>query len=138
MKKQLIEFLEKLNIDKSGELLEVNIAVYVEKILKHATIIEIRNNERLVAFIAYYDNDLNFSNAFLSMLAVETNSRKMGYGKSLLEFSIKEIEKKGFKSYGLEVKKNNDKAILLYEKYGFVYLEDRKNDFIYMEKHFKL
>ena len=47
-------------------------------------------------------------------------------------------EKKGFKRYGLEVKKNNFDAIKLYEKYGFVFKEERKNGFIYMEKKCKL
>ncbi len=136
MKKQLIEFLEKLNIDENGELLEVDTYKYVDKIEKNATIISIEKNARLIAFIAYYENDSSFDLAFLTMLAVDTNSKKMGYGKSLLEISIKEIEKKGFKRYGLEVRKKNIKVIQFYEKYGFVCLEDRKNDFIYMEKTF--
>ena len=136
MKKQLIEFLEKLNIDENGELLGVDTYKYVDKIEKNATIISIEKNARLIAFIAYYENDSSFDLAFLTMLAVDTNSKKMGYGKSLLEISIKEIEKKGFKRYGLEVRKKNIKVIQFYEKYGFVCLEDRKNDFIYMEKTF--
>lgn len=134
MRKQLIDFLDKLNVDENRKLLDVDIHEYINKIEKNSTIISISKNKILRAFIAYYDNDPDCDLAFLTMLAVESSSRKMGYGKSLLEISIKEIEKKGFNRYGLEVNKNNIKAIQFYEKYGFIYLEDRKKDFLYMEK----
>lgn len=138
MKEKLIHFLKDLNIKMNNELLSLDVVEYVEKIKEHASIISVHNNDSLVAFIAYYDNDPNFDFAFLSMLAVSNDFKGMGYGKSLLEISIRKIEKKGFKRYGLEVKKNNFDAIKLYEKYGFVFKEERKNGFIYMEKKCKL
>ena len=138
MKEKLIHFLKDLNIKMNNELLSLDVVEYVEKIKEHASIISVHNNDSLVAFIAYYDNDPNFDFAFLSMLAVCNDFKGMGYGKSLLEISIRKIEKKGFKRYGLEVKKNNFDAIKLYEKYGFVFKEKRKNGFIYMEKKCKL
>ena len=90
MKEKLIHFLKDLNIKMNNELLSLDVVEYVEKIKEHASIISVHNNDSLVAFIAYYDNDPNFD------------------------------------------------AIKLYEKYGFVYKEKRKNGFIYMEKKCKL
>jgi ribosomal-protein-alanine N-acetyltransferase len=136
MRKQLIKFLEKLNFDEKGKLLNVDVSLYVDKIIKNAAIFSIFKNTHLKAFIAYYDNDPLKDLAFLTMIAVDEDSRKRGLGKSLLEISIKEIEGQGFRRYGLEVKKNNIKAMELYSKYGFEYLETREDGFIYMEKTF--
>ena len=134
MSNQLKEFLSQVNMEANGELLKIDIPQYVDKLIKNATIISIDKNGQLIAFIAYYDNDPDCELAFLSMLAVESGSKKMGYGNTLLQISIKEIEKKGFKRYGLEVIKDNFKAIQLYENMGFCSLEKEKNNFIYMEK----
>jgi len=134
MSSQLKEFLSQVNMEANGELLKIDIPQYVDKLKKNATIISIDKNGQLIAFIAYYDNDPDCELAFLSMLAVESGSKKMGYGNTLLQISIKEIEKKGFKRYGLEVIKDNFKAIQLYEKHGFLFSGERENNFIYMEK----
>jgi ribosomal protein S18 acetylase RimI-like enzyme len=134
MSSQLKEFLSQVNMEANGELLKIDIPQYVDKLKKNATIISIDKNGQLIAFIAYYDNDPDCELAFLSMLAVESGSKKMGYGNTLLQISIKEIEKKGFKRYGLEVIKDNLKAIQLYEKHGFLFSGERENNFIYMEK----
>ena len=138
MKEKLICFLEALNIEENSKLIDCDIVKYVDKIEEYATIISIFNNDHLIALIAFYENDSNLDLAFLSMLAVRKDFKKMGIGKNLLNFSIKELKKKGFNNYGLEVRKDNINAIKLYEKYGFIYKEERKNNFIYMEKSFKL
>lgn len=138
MKEKLIHLLKDLNTKMNNELLSVDVVEYVEKIKEYASIISVFNDDSLVAFIAYYENDPDFDFAFLSMLAVSHDFRGIGYGKSLLEISIREIEKKGFKRYGLEVRNNNFDAIKLYKKCGFVFKEERKNGFIYMEKKCKL
>ena len=133
MRDELINFLEKLNIEQNGELLSVDIAKYVDKIQKFATIISIFKKGEIVAFIAFYENDKNSEVAYLTMIAVCNNFWHLGYGKTLLEISIKEIKKKGFKLYRLEVKGNNLKAIKFYEKYGFMSTES-KNGLVKMEK----
>ena len=120
MRDVLIKFLETLNSDVEGELLSVEIPNYVDKILKFATIESISIDGRLKAFIAFYENDKSRESAFLTMIAVSKSSWQLGYGEELLKFSIKEIDKKGFKFYKLQVKEDNLKAIRLYQKYGFI------------------
>lgn len=134
MRDQLISFLDRVNEAENFQLFDVDVCLYVDKLQKYASIISIIKDSKLKGLVAYYANDQEKGLAFLSMLAVDPKSTSMGYGKMLLTASIKEIEKKGFKKYGLEVRKNNLKAIELYNSFGFINIEDRKENFIYMEK----
>lgn len=133
MRDNLIDILEGINHDLGGTLLHVNIPKYVDKILKFATIISISKKEKIIAFIAFYENDVDKNVAYLTMIAVCKDFWQNGYGKSLLEYSIYEITKKGFDKYRLEVKEDNLKAIKLYENYGFKSTEV-VNGMIKMEK----
>lgn len=136
MRKVLIDFLNKRNEEEKGELLDNNIPNYVDKIIKHSTIISIIKNGNLKAFIAFYENDEDKLSAFLTMITVEKESSNLGYGKILLESSIKEIQGKGFKFYRLEVREGNSKAIKLYESFGFKSMKI-KHGFVHMEKNMK-
>ena len=133
MRKILIDFLNNRNNEEKGELLDINIPNYVDKIIKYATIISIIKNGNLKAFIAFYENDEDKLSAFLTMIAVEKESANLGYGKILLESSIKEIQRKGFEFYRLEVREGNIKAIKLYESFGFKLMKIELG-FIHMEK----
>ncbi|WP_228851074.1 GNAT family N-acetyltransferase [Aegicerativicinus sediminis] len=119
MRDKLIEILVKLNKELNGSLLKLDIPTYVDKIHKAATIRSIYKDGELKAFIAYYDNDENSQKAYLTMLAVSKDCWHLGYGKLLLEQSIKELREKGFQLYSLEVNKDNLTAIALYKKFGF-------------------
>lgn len=133
MKEQIIELFKNLNTEFIANFSEISLEKYVDKITEKASIISIIKNNILVGFIAFYDNDPNKELAFLTMIIVKKEFENLGYGKSLLEFSLKEIKNKGFKKYGLKVHTENDYAIRLYEKYGFVKIE-RELNFFYMEK----
>ena len=59
--------------------------------------------------------------AWLGWFGILPKYRKKGYGKMLLEETMKLAEKLGYKTMRLYTdKKENDKAIKLYEKSGFV------------------
>jgi ribosomal protein S18 acetylase RimI-like enzyme len=120
MRDELIAFLKKLSSDLKGTFVSVNIPDYVDKIQEFATIISISKNSEIKAFIAFYENDKHNEIAYLTMLAVCKDCWHLGYGKQLLEFSINDIKKKGFKLYRLEVKADNLNAIKLYKTYGFI------------------
>jgi ribosomal protein S18 acetylase RimI-like enzyme len=74
--------------------------------------------------------------AFLTMLLISKDFQGRGIGKLLLEFSIKDLTKRGFKNYGLEVLKSNENAKRLYERLGFITKETR-GELWYMEKTLK-
>lgn len=102
----------------------VNISSYTEKIINNAKIISYHEMGELIAFIAFYCNDLNYKVGYMSMLAVAKEKRGKGLAMNLINSSIDILKKEGFKKYRLEVYKSNVKAITLYEKFGFVIISE--------------
>jgi ribosomal-protein-alanine N-acetyltransferase len=127
MKRQIIKLLFKLNDIHQGKLITNDINKYVDKIVEKASLVTIYNGSNLKGFIAYYDNDKMNQTAYLTMIAIEPYSQGLGYGKNLIDFSVKNLKRQGFKMYKLEVLKNNTKALTMYQKYGFVIEEDRSD-----------
>lgn len=115
----IVTLLNAVNEETYGKLIDGNVIAYSKKIIAKATIISIYNTGVLVAFIAYYDNDPNNENAFLTMLVVDKLFRNMDYGQVLLESAMSALRKKKFKQMTLEVLKDNVSAVSLYEKNGF-------------------
>lgn len=133
MKSQVVELLHTLNHQFFGDLINVNIEGYVNKIFTNANLIFIQNEGVLIAFIAYYDNDPENITAYLTMLAVSENVQGTGIGTILLKASIEDLKRKGFKNYKLEVKRQNIKATKFYESFGFKVLDENESS-IFMIK----
>lgn len=66
-------------------------------------------------------------NAEIINFYIDEAYRGLGFGSMLLDFSIKLVSSSGVGNLSLEVRRSNDVAINLYEKYGFKYSHDRKN-----------
>lgn len=81
----------------------------------------------ICAFVAYYANDFNTEEAFISMIAVLPPYRKNGYGKRLLNLVIQEAREKKMKSVCLEVEKSNNNAIEFYRKNSFYIMKITEN-----------
>lgn len=60
-------------------------------------------------------------------VSVQSEFRRRGIAEKLLEFVLQENINKGVKAFVLEVRKNNEPARKLYEKFGFEFLGYRKN-----------
>lgn len=133
MKQKFISLLEILNSDSEHLLIECDISEYVTKLFEKATINKIIWNGKLIAFIAYYDNDKEKTNAFLSMIAVDPEYQNKGYGKILLNKAICQLKKKGFTNFNLQVLKGNIKAINFYNKFGFHKVKSMGSKF-YLQK----
>lgn len=133
MKTDLTKILEAHNDNENGILISIPIDEYVNKITQFATIIPYWVCGDLKGFIAYYNNDESKELAFLTMILICRDFQGRGIGKLLLEFSIEDLTKNGFKNYGLEVLKTNENAIRLYAKLGFITKESR-GKLWYMEK----
>lgn len=118
------ELLLKHNFINEGIYIPSNIENYVEKITSHAIIIPYYSESFLKGFIAYYANDPS-GNAFLTMILIDKSVQGEKIGKILLECSILDLQNRGFSFYKLEVLKQNQRAILFYENYGFHIVEDR-------------
>ena len=127
MRQQLIKLLNNHNSIEKGIQIPLSICEYVDKIIYFSTIIPYYQRGEIIAFISYYNNDVLNENSFLTMILVSKDYQGRGIGKLLLELSIKDLKKSGFKTYSLEVLKSNKKAIVLYLSYGFIQKEDRGN-----------
>lgn len=131
MKLEIVDLLEKLNLEYNGKFITKEISSYTDKLLEKASIDCVVIDNRIIGFIAYYDNDIKKEKAFLSMIAVLPEFAGKGYGKELIEKAIGRLKEKGFKFFELEVLKSNDKAIKFYEKFNFKIIKP-VNDFKYL------
>lgn len=58
---------------------------------------------------------------------VDDEYQNQGFGSMMLEFVIELCKMSKLNALSLEVRESNEKAIKLYEKYGFVFSHKRKN-----------
>ncbi len=69
--------------------------------------------------IGFYDYWVTFDSATIAQIAVHPDYRKQKVGSLLLEELIKDARAKKVRNITLEVRKNNEKAVNLYLKFGF-------------------
>lgn len=94
----------------------------------HYAVIE-ENNE-IIGFCGWW---ITFEQAQVVNVGVRTNYQRKGYGKMLMDKMVTEAIKAGCENLTLEVRKSNEKAIALYEKYGFINVAVRKG--YYQDNH---
>jgi len=82
-----------------------------------------------------------YDEVHIGNLAVKEGYRRMKIGTRLINYLISESSKRGGKFFYLEVRRSNEPAINLYEKFGFIplsirkkYYSDNKEDAIVMGK----
>ena len=84
----------------------------------------LRDNESLLGYIGA--NNI-CGEVYITNVAVNTNCRGKGYGKTLVNHLIKQSEFEKALFVTLEVRASNENAIKLYEKCGFKKIGERKN-----------
>jgi ribosomal-protein-alanine N-acetyltransferase len=123
------KILTSLNIQFDGRFILVDLEEYINKIISNATIITYYEKGIMCGFIAFYNNDFNNKDAFLTILAIDPKHLGKGIGDMLLKSSISRVKHDKFEKYFLEVIKNNDKAINLYKRNGFTVFQETENHF---------
>ena len=108
-----------------------------EKFYKNAQVVQICNDNKLVGFAAYYCNDFENKNAFLSMIVILKEYQSMGAGGVLLKYIIEDCKRVGMDNLLLEVDKKNEFAINFYLKKGFVFLSKETKDGRFMSLSIK-
>jgi ribosomal protein S18 acetylase RimI-like enzyme len=109
----------------------VDIPQYSKKIKENATTIELWREDVLMGLAAVYFNDENTKRGFLTHINISKEYLGRGFGSILMKEILEYGKKIEFKEISLEVKKNNTKAIKIYEKFGFEKY-DEKEDSVYM------
>jgi|JFJP01.1.fsa_nt_gi [ribosomal protein S18]-alanine N-acetyltransferase len=80
-------------------------------------------NKTIVGYIGFRAID---KNAEMMNFAVDPDYQGQGYGDQILSFVLSFLQDKGVKTFVLEVRKSNERARKLYEKYGFTQSHLRK------------
>lgn len=97
----------------------VNLAKWCLKLQCHAYNVAIFANRKIVGFAAVYINDFLQKEAYLTLIGIDANHRRHGYGRLLLEHCIGIAEKKGMQSIRLEVDGDNVVGQAFYRSMGF-------------------
>ena len=100
----------------------------IDKFLTFGNVLGFINNNRIVAMINLYCNNLETLNAYICNLYVLDDYRRKHLGKKLVDSAINIARKREFKNIYLHVFKNNHAAIKLYESFGFVFTGNTKDD----------
>ena len=91
----------------------------IEKFIKCGCPIAIIENNKIIAFLMLYCNNISTLEAYICNVYVIDSYRGKGLSNLLLEKAINICEQKNFVKIKLHVAENNIVAIQLYKKYGF-------------------
>ena len=69
--------------------------------------------------VGFYDYWHTFDSATIAQIAIDPAYQRQHLGSLLMEEIIKDAKAKKVRTITLEVRKNNEKAVNLYQKYGF-------------------
>ena len=69
--------------------------------------------------IGFYDYWVTFDSATIAQIAIDPAYQRQHLGSLLMEEIIKDARAKKVRTMTLEVRKNNEKAVKLYQKFGF-------------------
>jgi len=108
-----------------------DMGAYVEKIVTYSDIFVAVDGEVDVGILSIYCNGGRTQKAFITTIGVDSRYKKKGIAEELLLLAINHIKKKGFLVIGLEVNKNNLRAIGFYKKNGFL-INKELNDSYFM------
>ena len=90
------------------------------KIANNAVIIYVHNNN-ILGYVAFYANDKNTKEAYITLIAVKPGKQNSGIGTNLIKECIYTSLKYGMKKLALKVDKDNENAIKFYKSNGFVF-----------------
>ena len=69
--------------------------------------------------VGFYDYWVTFDSATIAQIAIDPRYQRQHLASSLMEELLKDAKAKKVRTITLEVRKNNEKAVNLYQKYGF-------------------
>jgi ribosomal protein S18 acetylase RimI-like enzyme len=105
------KFFSDLNIDSK---------LYLKKIDKYASFEKCYVDNTLAGIVAYYCNNLESKEAFVTLVLVDDDFRGLGIAQKLMNKVIDIIRSKEFTKCTLEVSLKKPQVIRLYEKLNYV------------------
>lgn len=98
-------------------LKNIDIDEYCNKLLKYSFFESIYLDVKLVGFVAYY---INGEKSYISMLIIDKEYQGLGLSKKLFNSYLLKMKENKIKTIELEVRKNNEQAIKIYNDYNFI------------------
>lgn len=87
-------------------------------------------NGQTLGYCAFYANDSERKNAYISLIAVAPEYQKLHIGTKLLRDSFEMMRACGMNHCLLEVRKDNQNAIRFYKTNHFVMIEEREESYL--------
>lgn len=107
-------------VAQGGKLVQgISIDEYLVKIKEKAEILIHYIDGRCAGFVAFYCNDQQAKQAFITLLLVAPGFRGKKVASFLLDGLFSLARSRGFATCQLEVNNDNFVAITMYEKFGF-------------------
>ena len=126
--------IEKLKMSEIDEILELNKGLSIKTWPKSSFEHDLSNDVALVnvlkkdgEIIGYYDIWFLFENVDLAFIAVKKEYQHQGYGTMLMKDLIQKCIERNIEFINLEVRKDDEKAVSLYRKFGFEEVNIRKD-----------
>ena len=98
--------------------------ILAKKLSKYGTTIELTEQGKQIGFAAFYHNNFETKEAFLSLIAVHPQFEHCGYGMRLLAIVETICKDSGMAFLALEVRKTNSNALGFYRKMGYKIIDD--------------
>lgn len=110
-----------------------DLVVYSKKLFNNAVTYAAKDGGKILGFVSFYCNDFDNRTAYLTQIAVKQQYKNKKIGQKLLDRVIFDSKINNMKKVTLEVFKDNIVAISFYKKNGFKYLNNAKENSIYMQ-----
>lgn len=104
----------------------VDLEVYASKLLAHANIAVVLDNEEIIGILVMYANDSSSRCAHVAIISILPSYQGQGLGRVILSRGCAFAREAGMCKIRLEVAKRNSSSRALYHSFGFDYVE--KND----------
>ena len=108
----------------------IDLEQYINKLDTNAEIISYTAADCCRGFIAFYCNNTNMKQAFISLLLININNRGLGLGRVLLNSALWIARSKGFTTCALEVCKENQIAYNMDVRQGFSLIEEKHDKYL--------
>lgn len=123
-RKHLLIFIEKVDDDFSPSLSSrINLNTYVDKLLSQADIYAYIIAGEIKGVVAYYANDPDLIDAYISFIAVDKMYRNAGIGNTLMRWVINDLKTKGFTYIKLTARKSSP-SVDFYKRFGFLAMNE--------------
>lgn len=127
-RKDVFELVWNFNKEIGRTLSDDELKIGIQKFIDYGNIIAVLEDDKIIAFLMLYCNNLESLEAYICNVYVLDSYRGQGLSKIMLEKAITICISHAFKTIKLHVAEHNAIAIKQYKKYGFEENGNIKND----------